>query len=109
MVSTVRRPDRSGGVQVIRKLQGLRAFVAVARRGSVRSAAREQHYDPSTVRSQVRSLEQQLRLRLLRRHGEEGTGPLSRAGEQLEPEAEHAVDAVDEVEAKASRIADQGP
>lgn len=92
---------------MIRRLQGLRSFVAVARLGSVLAAARQQHYDPSTVRLQVRGLEQRLRLRLLRRNGEEGLGPLTAAGEQLKPEAERAVHAVDEVEAKAARIADQ--
>lgn len=90
---------------MIRRLQGLRSFVAVVRWGGVRAAAREQHYDPSTVRSHVRALEQRLGLRLLRRDGQDGRG-LTVAGERLAPKARRAVDAVDEVETRAAELAE---
>ncbi|RNI25421.1 LysR family transcriptional regulator [Flexivirga caeni] len=90
---------------MLRQLQGLRSFVSVARWGSVRDAARRQHYDPSTIRSHVRGLERQLGLRLLRRGSGGVDGGLTADGERLAPKAERAVEAVDEVESQAARLA----
>lgn len=92
---------------MIRKLQGLRSFVAIVRWGSVRRAAERQNYDTSTVRSHVRELERRLHLPLLRRGDVASAGSLTPEGEKLAPHAERAVDAVDDVQAKAAEIADE--
>lgn len=90
----------------IQKLQGLRSFVSVVRRGSVKDAADEQHYDASSICSHVRALEKRLHVSLLRRNGAAGRSALTAEGEALAPPAERAVDAVNDVESKAAEIAD---
>lgn len=91
--------------EVLKGLQGLRSLVAVVRFGGVRAAAGRLHYDPSRVRAHIRGLEQDLRVRLLRRT-ESGDRVLTHEGQQLMPQMEQALDAVDEVEAKAAELTD---
>lgn len=50
-------------------LPALRAFEAVARLGSIRAAAEELHVTPGAVSQQVKALEAELGVTLVRRHG----------------------------------------
>ncbi|WP_374654064.1 transcriptional regulator GcvA [Dongia sp.] len=66
-------------------LPALRAFEAVARLGSVRAAAAELHVTPAAVSQQVKALEADLGLQLIRRRGNalELTAPAQAGSETL--------------------------
>lgn len=89
---------------MITNLQLIRTFLVIAREGEVGRAADRLHYSPSTVRTHVRLLEQQLHVRLLDREDKDAL--LTAAGQALVPAIVQVDQAVTQLEEQAALIAD---
>jgi DNA-binding transcriptional LysR family regulator len=87
----------------IDNLTAMRSFLAVVDEGGVRAAADRLHYSPSTVRTHVRLLEQQLNVQLLDRGA--SSALLTTIGEALVPAIRQVDRAVAQLEAQAALIA----
>src|SRR3954468_19497802 len=81
----------------------LRAFVSLARTGSFTLAARDLNLTQSAVSHSIRSLEEEVRCRLLDRIGKKVT--LTQAGEQL---LGHAQKILQEMETARERLGELG-
>jgi DNA-binding MarR family transcriptional regulator len=92
---------------MLTNLQALQSFLAVVREGGVGAAADRLHYSPSTVRTHVRLLEQQLHVQLLDR--ESRNSLLTAAGDALVPAVLKVDEAVAELERQAALIAQGTP
>ena len=84
----------------------LRMFCAVARRGSLVAAARDLHLTPSAVSHGLKSLEHQVRCRLLDRVGKKVY--LNQAGEQLLAQVEKPLAALNAAEESVKRLGKWG-
>src|SRR5436305_135346 len=72
-------------------IQQLRTFVTVARVGSITRAAEALHITQPAASGQIKSLEEELSLRLLTRTT--ASLALTQAGQELLPKAEHTLEA----------------
>ncbi|MFP6560263.1 LysR family transcriptional regulator [Paraburkholderia sp. B3] len=102
MTVSSRIPTAPPSSRAIHDLQHVRAFVAVAREGSLTRAARLLHLTQPAVSLQLKSLQDQLNLRLLQRSPRGLT--LTADGLKLLPYAEQILHAIGDFEAAAGNM-----